>query len=66
MAALHESQVTGTLPGFASSFSCRAIAALLELQHDVIRDGVALPPSETVSYDAKLFAFLLSPKLECG
>ena len=39
------------MPSFASSFSCRAITAILELRHDVIRDGVALTPSETISGD---------------
>jgi hypothetical protein len=34
---------------FGSSFSCRRTAAILELRHDVIRDGVALTPPETIS-----------------
>ena len=37
------SQVAGLLP-FASSFSCRAITAILELRDDVIRDGTATGP----------------------
>ena len=45
----NESQVAGTLPSFASSFSCRAITAIRELRHDVIHDGGALTPSETIS-----------------
>ena len=43
------SQVAGTLSSFASSFSCRGFTAIIELRHDVIRDGVALIPSETIS-----------------
>jgi hypothetical protein len=39
----NQSQVTGTLPSFASSFSCRGITAILDLRHDMIRGCCAHP-----------------------